>query len=202
MSLLTITVIVVLILAGIGLGWKTMLTGAISGFNIVVDKVPELKQLTNEAKDYLKSEAIDDVFAHKGLRVFLTTNTNLAGQEVEIITNQFGERVQTHNGYMNNGQTEFELKYDKGTIVNGEFKVCVHATLADIEECKYGYDSREKKQEYISINIYETNLPQPQPEEQQAQAQSQSSNNNNENSLSQSQATTIYICKEGGCTPQ
>ena len=40
------------------------------------------------------------------------------------------------------------------------------------------------------------------PESGQAQAQSSSNTNTNTNSLSQSQATTIYVCKEGGCTAQ
>ena len=58
-----------------------------------------------------------------------------------------------------------------------------------------GYD-----QGFASCNAQE-----PQPVDQaQSQAQSNDNNNenNNDNSLSQSQATTIYICKEGACTPQ
>jgi hypothetical protein len=36
----------------------------------------------------------------------------------------------------------------------------------------------------------------------QSQSQASSNENTNTNSLSQSQATTIYVCKEGGCTAQ
>ena len=36
----------------------------------------------------------------------------------------------------------------------------------------------------------------------QSQAQSQTSNNENNNALSQNQETTIYVCKENGCSAQ
>jgi hypothetical protein len=58
---------------------------------------------------------------------------------------------------------------------------------------------KQKKPEYVTVNIYSGISPQPIEGGQQSQSQSSSNNNNNENenSLSQSQATTIYICKEG-----
>ena len=48
------------------------------------------------------------------------------------------------------------------------------------------------------------NVQQQQPDQAQSQVQTSNNENNNENtnSLSQSQATTIYICKENGCTAQ
>jgi hypothetical protein len=72
----------------------------------------------------------------------------------------------------------------------------------EVNNCNTGYNGPEKKPVYVQVNLHgETNS-----NEGQSQSQSQSSNNennnNNENSLSQSQATTIYICKEGGCTKQ
>ena len=149
-----------------------------------------------------------DVFGSgaKGLKVYLTVNTNLAGQPVEIYTSQFGENVEIHDSYMDNGYTEFELLYDRGMVVNGEFKICVYAVNADIEECTYGYDSEAKKPEYVSVDLFGSNMPsQPQPVEQppqQDQSQSQSSNNENNNANSQSQTTNIYICNDGECKKQ
>ncbi len=50
MGLFTLLLIVVVILALIGLGWKTFSSGVISGFETVLDV--SLKNLTQEAKEY------------------------------------------------------------------------------------------------------------------------------------------------------
>jgi hypothetical protein len=51
MGLFTLLLIVVVILAVIGLGWKTFSTGVISGFEVVLDvSQPIIKNLTHEAK--------------------------------------------------------------------------------------------------------------------------------------------------------
>jgi hypothetical protein len=148
----------------------------------------------------LMATIIPNVFASgKGLRVFLDVNTNLAAQDVKIITTQFDQRIQTHDGYMNNGYTQFELEYNKGMIQNGKFNICVHAPDAGIQECINGYNSEAKKPEYLSVNLDGSNMPQPQD---QSQSQSSNSENTNDNALNQSQETTIYICKENGCFPQ
>ncbi len=144
-----------------------------------------------------------DVFGSggKGLKAFLTVNTNLAGQPVEIYTSQFGENVEIHDSYMDNGYTEFELLYDRGMVINGEFKICVYAVNADIEECTYGYDSEEKRPEYVAVDLFGSNMPPSQPV-QQDQAQSQSSSNENNNANSNTQSQTIIICQQEKCEVQ
>ena len=140
----------------------------------------------------------------KGLKVFLTINTNLVSQPVEIDTYQFDQFVSTHHGYMDNGMTQIEIDYEKGEIVNGEFEVCVYPSQVDMDRCANGYDSKAKEPVYVSIDLFGSNSPQPvdQPRGQE-NSQSQSSANNNENennnALSQSQETTIYICNDGKC---
>jgi hypothetical protein len=144
-----------------------------------------------------------DIFASgKGLRVFLSVNTNLAAQDVKIITTQYDQRIQTNDGYMNNGYTQFELEYDKGMVENGEFKVCVHAPNGGIQECTTGYNSKASRPEYLSVDLLGSNMPQQQQPQGQSQAQSSNNENTNDNALNQSQETTIYICKENGCFPQ
>ena len=138
----------------------------------------------------------------KGLKVYLTVNTNLAGQPVEIYTSQFGENVEIHDSYMDNGYTEFELLYDRGMVVNGEFKICVYAVNADIEECTYGYDSEAKKPEYVSVDLFGSIIPQPVQQQDQAQSQSQSSSNENNNANSNTQSQTIIICQQEKCEVQ
>jgi len=206
MGIITYAVIIVLVLSVIGLGWKTMLNGTIQGFNVVVNKVPELKQLAQEAKQYLSNQSTDivnDALAHKqgkGLRVHLTVDTNHVGQEASVGTYQYGRNVDERYNYVNNGITEITLNYQKGQIENGEFQICVRLNDGQ-QECGNGYNSEGKQPESVRVSIFSNGSPQP---NDQSQSQSQSSNNENtnNNALSQSQETTIYICKENGCFPQ
>ena len=56
MGLLTLVLIVLVILAVIGLGWKTFSSGIISGFETVLDMgQPIVKNLTQEAKEYVNN---------------------------------------------------------------------------------------------------------------------------------------------------
>ena len=60
MGLFTIIMVAVVVLAVIGLGWKTFMSGILSGFDTVVEKGgPALKQLTNSAKDQIKNTSDD-----------------------------------------------------------------------------------------------------------------------------------------------
>jgi hypothetical protein len=149
--------------------------------------------------------ATDEVQAggSKGLRVFLTVDTNLAGQPVEIDTYQFEQFIVTHESYMDNGITEIELNYNKGEVVNGEFELCVYAMTANMEKCAFGYDGEEKAPVYVTVDLYGSFAPQP-IENNQGNSQSQASSNNNENNnaLSQSQETKIYIRNDGECKKQ
>jgi hypothetical protein len=56
MGLFTVLVIVIVILAFIGLGWKSFSSGIISGFETVLDVgQPIVKNLTQEAREYVNS---------------------------------------------------------------------------------------------------------------------------------------------------
>ena len=137
----------------------------------------------------------------KGLKLYLTVDSNQGRQDGTIQTSQYGRVVDTRLQYITQGNYQYELRYQKGQVDNGDFQICV--TLNNgVNNCNTGYNGPEKKPVYVHVNLHgETNS-----NEGQSQSQSQSSNNennnNNENSLSQSQATTIYIRKEGGCTKQ
>jgi len=56
MGLFTLLLIVVVVLAIIGLGWKSFSSGVISGFETILDiGQPIVKNLTQEAKEYVNS---------------------------------------------------------------------------------------------------------------------------------------------------
>lgn len=56
MGLLTFFLVIVVILAIVGLGWKTFSSGVIIGFDKVVDiGMPIIKNLTQEAREYMNS---------------------------------------------------------------------------------------------------------------------------------------------------
>ena len=59
MGLFTLLLIVIVVLAVIGLGWKTFSSGIISGFETVIDVgQPIIKNLTQEAKDYVDNPSL------------------------------------------------------------------------------------------------------------------------------------------------
>jgi hypothetical protein len=56
MGLFGLLLLIVIILAIVGLGWKTFSSGIITGFEKAVDiGTPIIKNLTQEAKDYANS---------------------------------------------------------------------------------------------------------------------------------------------------
>ena len=56
MGLFGLLLLVVIILAIIGLGWTTFSSGVITGFEKAIDiGTPIIKNLTQEAKEYVKS---------------------------------------------------------------------------------------------------------------------------------------------------
>jgi hypothetical protein len=56
MGIFTLLLIVVVILALIGLGWKTFSSGVINGFETILDVgQPIIKNLTQEAKEYVNN---------------------------------------------------------------------------------------------------------------------------------------------------
>ena len=133
----------------------------------------------------------------KGLRVFLTINTNLVSQPVEIDTYQFDQFVAMHNSYIDNGITEIELNYEPGEVVNEEFELCAYPMNTELEQCAFGYNTEEKEPVYVTVDVYGSYAPQ--PVDQQNQNENQ---NNNANGQSQEQKTQIYICNDGKCLEQ
>ena len=134
----------------------------------------------------------------KGLKLYLTVDSNQGSQDGTIQTSQYGQVVDTRLQYITQGNYQYELRYQKGQVDNGDFQICV--TLNNgVNNCSNGYNGSEKKPVYVHVNLRgETN----DNTESQSQTQSSNNENNNNNALSQSQETTIYICKEGGCTKQ
>ncbi|MGH9952459.1 MAG: hypothetical protein ACRD5J_12580 [Nitrososphaeraceae archaeon] len=56
MGLFGFILLVVIVLAVIGLGWQTFSSGVITGFEKALDVgTPIIKELTQEAKDYMNS---------------------------------------------------------------------------------------------------------------------------------------------------
>lgn len=59
MGLFGLLLLIVVILAIMGLGWKTFSSGVISGFEKAVDVgTPIIKELTQEARDYVNSPRV------------------------------------------------------------------------------------------------------------------------------------------------
>lgn len=148
---------------------------------------------------------VTDVFGSKGgkgLKVFLTVNSNYERDHAGIGTFQFGNTIEQGAGWINNGVTTMTVKYDKGEVQTGDFQICIRLTNG-IQSCGSGYNSESKEPTHVTVNLYRDVEPQPSNNgNDQSQSQSSSNNNENNNALSQSQETTIYICKEGACTAQ
>jgi hypothetical protein len=57
MGLFTLLLVAIVILALIGLGWKTFSSGVINGFETVLDVgQPIVKNLTQEAREYVNAQ--------------------------------------------------------------------------------------------------------------------------------------------------
>jgi len=170
------------------MGMKIYVVGIIVVFTLVLSSIALTPTIALQASS-------------KGLKLYLTVDSNQGSQDGTIQTSQYGRVVDTRLQYITQGNYQYELRYQEGQVDNGDFQICVTLNNGVIN-CNTTYNGPEKKPVYVHVNLHgETNS-----NEGQSQSQSQSSNNennnNNENSLSQSQATTIYICKEEGCTKQ
>jgi uncharacterized membrane protein len=57
MGILTWIIIAVLILSIIGLGWQTFISGVFKGGEKIINSTPEIKSITDKAKQYLTDGA-------------------------------------------------------------------------------------------------------------------------------------------------
>ena len=88
------------------------------------------------------------------MKVFLTVDTNQRSQDVRIETFQHGNRIDTCNGFINTGITEITLQYPEGLIETGDFRIYVTVLSDNLYAYGNGYNSEEKKPEYVSINLF------------------------------------------------
>jgi hypothetical protein len=144
----------------------------------------------------------NDVFA-KGLKVYLTVDSNQRSQQGTIQTSQYGRVVDTRFDWIPQGTTQLTLNYQESQIDNGEFQICI--SLEDIVSgCGNGYDSEEKKPEHVTVSMHSSHVLLGELNgNSQSQSQNSNNENNNNNALSQSQETKIIICTtEKGCIEQ
>ena len=132
----------------------------------------------------------------KGLKLYLTVDTNIRNQDIGIETYQHGRNIYSHDGFMNAGLNEYTLNYPNGFIDIGQFQICIQTN--DGRFCGDGFNSEEKRPENVFINANEGrnfgSVPQQQDD---SQGQSQASNQEQLTSQSQSQTqgdTIIYNC--------
>jgi hypothetical protein len=90
----------------------------------------------------LMATTTNDVFA-KGLKVYLTVDSNQRSQDATIRTYQYDQVVDTRLDWIEQGITQLTLNYQEDQIDNGEFEICVKL-LDGPEGCSNGYDSEEK----------------------------------------------------------
>jgi hypothetical protein len=127
----------------------------------------------------------------KGLNLYLTVDTNLRNQDIRIITQQYGNEIYSHEGFLHTGRNEYTLQYPKNVVDSGPFVICIDVGFEWLY-CGDRYNAEEKRPEnaYISAREYGLNEKireeeqQEQPEEEQSQSQSQS----------QSQDQTVIVC--------
>ena len=138
-----------------------------------------------------------DVYAgSKGLKVNLSIDSDRFVGSTQIRTYQFGNEVYDHTAVIERGYSDRTLSYPSGVVETGNFRICIEGS------CGNGYNSPDKKPEYVDIHISGTEPNEVGSEGQdysQAQSSSNTNENNNANTQSQSQTTQIYICDEGGC---
>ena len=65
MGLFTVLLVVVIVLAIVGVGWKTFSLGVINGFDRAVDVgTPLVKDLTQQATEYIQEPGLIDTNLH------------------------------------------------------------------------------------------------------------------------------------------
>ena len=115
----------------------------------------------------------------KGLKLYLTVDTNIPTENVGIGTYQHGNKIYDHSGYINPGTNEITLQYPNDLVDNGPFQICV-ATWHNGQSCGDGYNGEEKKPETVFISLYGSEQRNSPNVESQDQSQSQNQDNNQE----------------------
>ena len=65
MGLFTVLLVVVIVLAIVGMGWKTFSLGVINGFDRAVDVgAPLVKDLTQQATEYIEDPSLIEKYVH------------------------------------------------------------------------------------------------------------------------------------------
>ena len=123
----------------------------------------------------------------KGLKVFLTIDTNQRSQDVRIETYQHGDQIDTRTGFINTGITELTLQYTEGLVETGDFRICVTALSDNLYACGNGYNSKEKKPEYVSVNLFRNLVY----ADKDISSNSASSSSSNINSNSDSESNSV-----------
>ena len=108
----------------------------------------------------------------KGLKLYLTVNTNLPNQDIGIDTYQYGNRIYSHSGFINTGTNEITLNYPRDLVDNGPFRICI-GTWNDGQACGDGYNSEEKKPEGVYVSLYVFAPPPEDTDQSQSQSQDQ-----------------------------
>jgi hypothetical protein len=132
----------------------------------------------------------------KGLKVFLTVDTNLPSQSVRIETYQGENWVYSHDGYINTGTNELEMQYPSHTIESGRpFGICVTALSVNLRSCGDGYNSEGKHPEHVYVNLFGNNN-QPSESSSSSSASSSSSSSSSENTITNTNANsqTVIVC--------
>ena len=59
----------------------------------------------------------------KGLKLYLTVDSNQGSQDGTIQTSPYGRVVDTRLQYITQGNYQYELRYQKGQVDNGDFQI-------------------------------------------------------------------------------
>lgn len=127
----------------------------------------------------------------KGLNLHLTIDTNLESQDITIITQQYGNEIYTHEGFVHTDRNEYTLQYPNNVVDSGPFVICIDVGFEWLY-CGDGYNAEQKRPENAYISAVEYGLNEKIREEEQQEQQ--------EEKQSQSQQLIVIVCPaNAGC---
>ena len=88
--------------------------------------------------------------SNKGLKLFLTVDTNL-NDDVRINTYQYEDRVFMHDALIHSGSNEVTLQYPGGLIDTDKFRICVRSNNYDKLACGMGTTQKLNNQNMYSL---------------------------------------------------